>query len=233
VTYAVHDLEDFYRAGLIPLDQLADDGPDRQDFVRYVVGKRSESSSKTKDELTPEVKALLGVLDSGFPLAPFKNRATHQARLHAMGSQMITKYCNAVVWDGTRLKFGPDEEDELALLKELTWFYVIDNPSTGTLQHGQRKVVRTLFRQLRLLVRAAQETRREEWRLPRQLHDFLDLDLIGEASREAASGNEEAIACRAIADYIATLTEHQAYDLYGRLSGNPIGSSALDSWLRN
>jgi dGTPase len=36
VTYAVHDVEDFYRAGLIPLDRLATSRDERRRFLKYL-----------------------------------------------------------------------------------------------------------------------------------------------------------------------------------------------------
>lgn len=96
---------------------------------------------------------------------------------------------------------------EVAMLKELTWCYVIDRPSLAILQDGQRKVVRTLFERYQDAVQAG------EFRL------FPP----GYIERLEAAETEGAQA-RAVIDLIAGLTETAAIQIYQRLSGISSGS---------
>jgi len=64
---------------------------------------------------------------------------------------LISKYVTAVeLADDANeyplLKVPPYLRAQVDVLKELTWFYVIDNRSIKTQQHGQRMVVKNLFK---------------------------------------------------------------------------------------
>lgn len=66
------------------------------------------------------------------------------------------------------------------------------------------------------------------YRLPLRLVEIYEL--TGQEAGSDRYGNAEARRARAVADYIAGLTEGQALDLHGRLTGTG-APSALDPWV--
>jgi dGTP triphosphohydrolase len=76
---------------------------------------------------------------------------------------VISKYVTAVDIANDQgeyplLKIPPYLRAQVDVLKELTWFYVIDNRSIKTQQHGQRMVVKNLFTIVRMVHYAYMKT---------------------------------------------------------------------------
>ena len=66
VTYAVHDMEDFFRAGLVPLDRLCTSETERERFRRSFVeggGLNPRLAKFTEAELDAAVIRLFDLLD--------------------------------------------------------------------------------------------------------------------------------------------------------------------------
>jgi dGTPase len=93
---------------------------------------------------------------------------------------------------------------EVAVLKELTWFYVIKRPSLETLHYGQRRIVRRLHR---IYVNAARSG---------------DVTIFPAAQRDQLHETPEDM--RIVTDFVAGLTEEMAYELHHRLTGESKGS---------
>ena len=91
---------------------------------------------------------------------------------------------------------------EVAVLKELTWFYVINRQELATVQEGQRRLVR------RLCERFSDATASQ------RNHLFPPLEQ--EALAHAGTGPARA---RVVCDFIARLTENRAIELHQRLLG--------------
>ena len=145
VAYAVHDVDDFYRAGLIPLDRLrnqADFEVDR--FCRYAAPRL--------DRNTDEVNELLrSVVAASLIIELYIGTDEQRQQLRTFTAELISKYVTAVDIANDQgeyplLKIPPYLRAQVDVLKELTWFYVIDNRSIKTQQHGQRMVVKNLFK---------------------------------------------------------------------------------------
>jgi dGTP triphosphohydrolase len=47
--------------------------------------------------------------------------------------------------DGASVEIGQAERDQTTILKQLTWHYVIRRSDLATSQHGQRKMIESLF----------------------------------------------------------------------------------------
>jgi dGTPase len=89
IAYAVHDLEDFYRAGLIPLDRLASSAHERTVFLQHENERQQKKRilpGSTRDDLAESFQRLMCV-------APFKGpfAGTHRERavLRAFTSTLI------------------------------------------------------------------------------------------------------------------------------------------------
>ena len=205
VTYAVHDVDDFYRAGLIPLDRLRGDREELQRFQEYMGAKAINADVITAAERLHEDNLGLGIAD------PYEGRLEQRAGLRAAGGGLIGRYVQSVelIEDGGKVFFFvPDElVSEVSMLKQLTWFYVIDRPSLAIIQEGQRRVVRTLFESYR------DGIKRKQYRL------------FPPGYVERLEGAEtDPAKVRAVIDLIAGLTEAAAVQIYRRLCGHSTGS---------
>lgn len=228
VTYAVHDLEDFFRAGLTPLDRLRiKDGRESKAFVeattRYLEKKRRDPGM---------FEAAFEGLRAGFPPEPYSGSTRERILLNGLSSSLITQFINAptLTEDG---KWAVDENFwyQVLALKRLTWHFVITAPGLATLQRGQTRLITELHAQLDEWVKKSWDDRDEQRRLPTALRVSL-ANSFSDAEVKAATGSDAAIRLRGITDFVASLTEDQAVALHQRLTGGP-GMSALEPWLGN
>lgn len=206
LTYAVHDLDDYYRAGLVPLDRLAAAGPELE---RLREGLRAMGI----EDPEPDVEALMEVLAT-FPLEdPYEGRDDQRAGLRNFGSTLVTHYLGAV-----RVEEGNDEgyaefviadhaENQVRALKRLTRAYVVMHPALAVQQRGRRQIIESLF----------------EW-----YHDATDPQgdpqgdrrLIPPTYRARLAGAQtDAARARIVTDIVDGLTETAAHALFRRMSG--------------
>jgi dGTPase len=213
VAYAVHDLEDFFRAGLIPFDRLATDPAERERFVAAETSRLEGKSPFTPDDLRHAFARLIELA----PFAtPFTGSRLDRAGLRAFTSSLINRYINAVSWStGGTSSYPISVEDwarmEVTMLKALTWHYVIGSRSLATQRFGQRALIRSLFD-----VFHGATARPTDWSI---FPDFYRNQLLALP--------DDAARTRLVADLIASMTETQVVDLHHRLTGASLGS-ALD-----
>lgn len=210
VAYAVHDLEDFFRAGLIPLDRLATDTTERERFLLSDF-KRRDVPIVNQDEQTAIFNQLMEI--SPFS-RPFIGTHTDRALLRSFTSNMVNDYVRAISLldkgiGADALTIDPVKESEVALLKGLTWHYVINSQSLVSQRFGQRQVIRSLFT---LLSEACQTDD--------DLHVFSP---FFQERLTTTTTYEEKL--RIVADFIASMSEGQAIESFHRLSGLAFGSS--------
>lgn len=223
LTYAIHDAEDFYRAGLIPLHLLLPPSPgprastERDRFLAYVAGKKCQID-ELKDVSDSELDEIFGqLLFTYFNLSgPYSGTRDDRARLRIFTSMLVGRYINglrlAELDDPKRTVIvEPPLRKQIELLKQLTWYYVIDGPGLAAQQHAHRQIIRYLFQAF------LQETRRSPSRLlpPYYRERLAKTGAIPRAGR------------RVVVDLIAGMTESQALMTYQRLNGIVHGS-ALD-----
>ena len=80
VTYAVHDMDDFYRAGLVPLDRLKRGG---LEVERFAAASRTAAGSRTSTRAMSALQDVLGF----FPLEdPYEGRIEERIALRGFGS---------------------------------------------------------------------------------------------------------------------------------------------------
>lgn len=100
--------------------------------------------------------------------------------------------------------------DQVDVLKELTWFYVIDARSLKVQQHGQRKVVQDLFG---TYMQASEDG---DW-------DTLGIFPVSQQEQmQNAATREEWV--RLVADLISSMTERQLMITHRKLNGTEPGS---------
>ena len=228
LAYAVHDVQDFYRAGLIPLDQLRSGSLEAQRFIAaaagYLAGKGLDEG-KASDAF----EHLLPLL----PQEPYAGSIADRAAMHAFASGLITRFADGITLTAAgTISERAAHRYELEVLKQLTWYYVINRPALATLQYGERKVVRGLFDALAEWAASAADNTREERKLPGQFRQLLTLVRNDAEALAAKADDDEQLRLRATVDYVSSLTETQAIKLYHRLHGAQAEGSALDVWLR-
>lgn len=217
ITYATHDIEDYFRAGMIPLHDL---GRDRDDLIEQ--GKKRRADKPGFDEQLFE-QAMVTVLErlNGQGRSPDWETKKNRAWLNEVTTKHLTELVNAVHLDGDSGVVRIQEEAMYTVeaLKELTWFYVIDRPGLAMMQEGQKRIIGKLFDQLAACLEKDPRSRRTPVML-RQLYEDVEPEI---------HGDEQARCARAVVDYLCLLTEGQAIDLRERMNGTT-RNSMFGAW---
>ncbi|MEX0763004.1 MAG: dNTP triphosphohydrolase [Dehalococcoidia bacterium] len=226
IAYSVHDVEDFFRARLIPLDRLMGDSDEQNRFLESIPESRrrrgmpEEQVSVKEEEREAFVRFLTYLKLSHAELRrPFADTLMQRAQIRAMTSWLIGRYIQEGIAlqdpqsseDGRCVVIEPNYRYEIGVLKELTWVYVIDSPSLATQQRGQRAVIEGLFKAYYSELKAGRESI-----LPARFREYLT-----EAEKNGADPDQERP--RVVADLIAGMTEAQALEIHGRLIGTRPG----------
>jgi dGTPase len=222
LTYAVHDLDDFFRAGLIPLHHLLDrNSPESADLIRlFEEAKQAETSSFPDYPVSDLVEATHRALTRAGPRAPYGHTVRDRARMREFGSKLITQYLKAfsVATSGGEvvLEIADDELCEVEALKLLVRVYVIRRPGLAVVQHGQERMIRELFK--RYFEASADDDTGDRRIFPPGAKERL----------EKSDGSDEERARVAI-DLIAGMTESGAVKIHQRLEGGWDSARALDA----
>jgi dGTPase len=220
VTYSVHDLEDFYRVGRLPLHLLAHrESRERESFFENVFERRkSDKEFAPKQDLK---EAFTGILRSTFSIpGAYDGSSAHRAALRTFTGILIGRYINAATLvengDTVSLKLDQDLRAEVMMLKELTWTYVIEAPSLAARQQGQKRVIEELFSAYIDLAKNP-----GDWKVfPTFYREKL---------KEVQGNRDDEI--RTCVDLIASMTESQAVAMHHRLTGQT-HTSGLDDILQ-
>lgn len=213
VTYAVHDLEDFYQAGLVPLHLFcsSDAGVQRKkELDRFAEGLRRAG----REDVAARLDALCEVLRFAGIEEPFEGRDDQRAELRGLASNLITRYLAAfTVEDGATegqadVVIDDKARAQVNALKDLTWVYVVMRPSLTVMQAGRREVIRKLCR----WYQDAAEPQGENRLLP----PAYQARLAQAHTAEARS--------RLVNDLVSGLSEDAALTLFRRMSGFDPGS---------
>ena len=109
-----------------------------------------------------------------------------------------------------------------SILKQLTWFHIIDNPLLSNIQKGQRRVLREIHQIIRPEAHSAygrggdgKPGERELRRLPHALRRAIELGM----QQEDSGYTLEQTIDRGVLDYMAGLSDDEAYHLHAVLKG--------------
>ena len=212
IAYAIHDVEDFYRAGLIPLDRLVryDDEVDK--FLEGAITSLQNSGQTVpyeKSDCRDAFQELLGA----FPIPePYEGNRQQRANLRSMTAGLIGRYVNAIrlnapaAQDDAFVRIDDNAKLEIFVFKQLTWHYVIDNVALASQQYGQRRIIRELFE---------------------IFADAGQVDIFPPSYREllAQTPNDaKESRLRVVADLLSGMTEQQAIAMHQRLTGVSLGT---------
>jgi dGTPase len=212
LTYAVHDVDDFFRAGLVPLHRLGgSDSSELANLKELLLAARAADPDSfggfAIDDLLDAIKRPL-VYGPG---VPYEHTEPSRATMREFGSTLITRYLSAFKLrssgeETVELEIDEERRCEVEALKALVTVFVIHRPGLAVVQHGQQRMIRDLF----------------TWYFEASaLGDAGDRRLLPPGARErlektAGSPEERA---RVVIDFISSLTEDTATQLHNRLSG--------------
>jgi dGTPase len=208
VTYAVHDMDDFFRAGLVPLDRLKRGG---LEVERFAAALKERGRIEDVDKAMGALEDVL----SFFPLEePYEGRIEERIALRGFGSQLITVYMEALKLEESETEGKIDlviEEtaaDQVEVLKALTWEYVVERPSLAVMQHGHTKIVDFLYQEYFNATAEKGDVRI----VPPAFRHRVEKDMTEGARKHLAL------------DLVSSLTERDAIELYRRMTGVAPGS---------
>lgn len=203
ITYAVHDLEDFYRAGLIPLPILKHYDK-AQDEFKVCAGKHTGLSSD-------RIHDALNKIEEFLPDTQFTGHPKQLGDLAVMRNGMIEGLINAFTLSPTDEEIQIDQRGQalVEVLKTFTWLYVIDSPDLESQRFGHKQIIADIFEAFCSLDNVGRQKKKGE---------FLNAPFF---DREVFSDCHPA---RLAADYITSLSEAQTIQLHGRITGHALGS---------
>jgi dGTPase len=211
IAYSVHDVDDFYRAGLLPIDQFAGAQTAFLDFLEMWTAEGGP-------DLGPaEIRQLTNLLELIRLDLPYRGTRSERAGLRSFTSGQIGRFVGAVTlapdpvttW---RVDISPVRRLEIDFLKRLVWVFVIANSRLATVQAGQRRVVRDL---VEFYVDAIKRTKLDA--LPPLFREDAEVVTLIE-------GADSKEAVRLAIDMVATLADEQATRLARRITGLDVGS---------
>lgn len=211
ITYSVHDLEDFYRAGLIPIEKIVQNS---RYFAQFLsewerTGKNPKAFEYASNTINfQKIAELLKLC-----IADDAERGSRREEelLETFRSTVITRLLEKIELTGGPGTWAikmPDEDEKLChFLHQLVWHYVIQRPGLATQQAGQTRVVQTLAQFF------LDKLKQKEIR-------FVPMRFQHMADAATKSGDVSRLAV----DIVASLSEDEAVLLYGRITGERLGS---------
>lgn len=222
VTYAVHDVDDFFRAGLVPLDRLAHPhDAECKRLERLLDDARAADPAPWPYTIPQLMGATERALKPHGPMAPYEHTSEARIALRKFASRLITDYLSAFTLrddpasGGATLSIDDEAQLQVAALKLLVVVYVIRRPGLAVIQHGQQRLVKDLFD---CYFRASDP---KPGKGDRRLFPPTARERLDKESPDAASR------ARVVVDLIAGLTETTAVQLHRRLCHGE-NAAALD-----
>jgi len=237
VSYSVHDIEDFYLAGSLPLALLTQSSEARERVTTRLVTRRHArgklATGPSDDPARYSAADLAAACEELFtePEGPFEGfrslsgefdgSVESRQALRTMRKRLINRLVHSVsardpsaptLRHANDLLIPRDARLMNDVLRDLLWIFVIEHPRMATYQHGQRRVVRELFE---LHAATVHRGRADTSLFPRHLQ--ADLQRLLDATDRAAA---EAEVLRIVADHIVAMTDDSAARMHRRLTGH-------------
>ncbi len=223
IAYAIHDVEDFFRTGLIPLDRLFTDDDEVDRFLEGTFSSLERSKQTVEYEKVDCRRAFKELFEAPPVTEPYTGTDQHRALLRTMTAGLIGRYIRAIqlqvptAASDRYVIIERQSKIEIFVLKQLTWHYVINNTALAAQQYGQRRIIRELFE---MLNDAAASNELDVF--PASFRELLVED-------DKYKSTEERV--RVIADLLSGMTEQQVVAVHQRLTGASLGT-VMDSIVR-
>jgi dGTPase len=210
ITYSVHDLEDFYRAGLIPLERLARNSRYRREFLkRWSADKPGNPSFKYADS-NSGWEEISNLLETVLSEVSEPGGQKESELLEAFRSRAITQFLSAVRLVDGRIHLDDEYEHQIRFLQRLIWDYVILSPRLATQQVGQVRIVKNLAQYFDEAIR-----NRSLDRIPTRFRAMAEALIASKA---------EPTLKRLAIDIVASLSEAEAVTFHRKIMGHDSGS---------
>lgn len=211
ISYAVHDVEDFVRAGLIPTAVFARESNEQGWFQR--------ECAAIAPRLSPsDVEQVLAFVN----LFRYKGGHTDQAMLSEFRSEAVNHFISSLrlklTERGPEIEIPVDIGTEIDVLQLLTRIYVIDSPAIQSQRYGQRRMIREIFN-----VFLEEATRPDSASHPRS-HSLRIFPPLWQERIETEPHQDLPVIKRILADLLASMTEQQVCDTFEKLTGRGPGS---------
>jgi dGTPase len=243
IAYAIHDVEDFHRAGVLQqgtvaaevlgwqrdklqfrtlTDAALDTGPPRpgSSIERLRRELHRKDGWITEDEaFAAAVEHVRVELVDGLLATPFDGSVEAEQRVAGFSARWTRRLVDAITvvpQPPTRSGYvllGTAQWHEVHVLKLVHHRFVLARPDLALHQRGQARLLATLVDALLDWMSDPEE----EGRLPRRLHDLVEL--AGAELHPRTPGRAAKARGRAIIDFVAALTDGQAVALLDALSG--------------
>ncbi len=206
ITFAIHDLLDFYCAGRIPIDRCKRDKSDERERLIRGMFKRKP---KWRAERAKYLDALASIVEE-FPFEPeerYTESVADRARLYDFSTGLIRYFVGSLRLAQGKpshalVSIDTEARREVEVLKQFIWEYIIENPELAVPQNGQRVAIRTVFAKL-----LEASSRQRCYLFPPAFQER-----IGAAKKRAER-------VRIVADCIAGMTEKEIMHLYRCMQG--------------
>jgi dGTPase len=206
ITFAIHDLLDFYCAGKIPIDRCKKHRSAERERLIAGMFKRKPAWAGNK---TKYIDALDSISE-WFPFEPeerYNDSLDHRAKLFAFSTSLIRYFVgNCRLTSDTEslsvLYIEPFARTLVEVLKQFIWEYIIENPELAVPQNGQRVAIRSVFDRL---ATAAKEKK----------YYLFPTAFSGPIGKARNSGEQ----VRVVADCIAGMTEKEIMQFHRSLQG--------------
>jgi dGTPase len=249
IAYAIHDLEDFHRVGVLQQGSVATElmawqrdaatlrtasepaltGPGRSVELLRRDLHRKDGWIASDEAFADAVEQVRAELVDGLLAAPFDGSVEAEQSVARFSARWTRRLIDAIevradppVRSGHVL-LAPPQWHEVQVLKHVHHRFVLERPDLALHQRGQARLLATLVEALHAWLLDPDE----EARLPRRISELVELAAAEAAQLDGADfGTPEAqldVAAmargRAIVDFVAALTDSQAVALLDALSG--------------
>ncbi len=260
IAYAIHDVEDFHRVGVLQqgsvsgeliawqrdfaeLSRLSADALARASRRPGVAVERLRRDLRRKDAWISDDEAFAAAVEQvrhelvdGLLSAPFDGSVEAEQGVARFSARWTRRLIDAIevradppVRSGHVL-LAPAQWHEVQVLKLVHHRFVLERPDLALHQRGQARLLGTLVDALYAWLIDPDEVAR----LPRRLHDLVDLaeaeyaalartpTELGLPARPTVADLATMARGRAIIDFVASLTDGQAVALLDALSGRSV-----------
>jgi dGTPase len=206
ISYAVHDVEDFVRAGLIPAGVFTLESNEQAWFLNQCEAMEPRLPQS-------DVQQVLAFVN----LYRYKGTHRDHATLSEFRSETVNHFVSSLrislTGHGPVLQIPPDVRTEIDVLQRLTRVYVIDSPAVQSQRYGQRRMIREIF-----TILLEEATRPDSKVTPRSQSLRIFPPLWQERVVSIPPDDLPGIQ-RILADHIASMTEQQVCDTFEKLTG--------------
>jgi dGTPase len=230
IAYSVHDLDDWFRAGYMPLAELTQAGSRALErLIRDIKDRWEVDPGRPQEELHGTIVTLFTASEAfrrfreptgqGSVSDPSSEASREAVRY--VRSRLFDEFTTSVslgIREGAEADWprryaltlvkSPWVTSRNAILRELLWIYVVGSPLMATHQAGQQRVVRELFD---IFAQAAREP------------DARSVEVFPVDVRDDILDEEDSLRrLRNVVDFVSGMTDAYAHRMHARMTGRGV-----------